>query len=266
MSDELNRAFHRSVDEGRDRLKRSLPSLLATGAVGGLDVSMGLFALLIVRRHTEGPLLGALAFGLGFIALTLAGSELFTENFLVPVTAVAVKKAPWISLPRLWLGTVMTNLAGGWVAMALVMLAFPELRSTASAVASHPATAGIGGASFASAVLAGMVITLMTWIERSTESVSARLVVAVGAAFVLAAAPLLHAVVVSIEMFAALQAGAAFGYASWLGVLGWATLGNMVGGLGLVTLLRLIQVGPEEFAKERDRPSGQPREDDDGPA
>ena len=30
---------------------------------------------------------------------------------------------------------------------------------------------------------------------------------------------------------------------AWLGMLGWACLGNIVGGVGLVTVLRLIQVG-----------------------
>jgi hypothetical protein len=46
---------------------------------------------------------GATAFIIGFLALSLARSELFTENFLVPVAAVVAKDAPWRSAPRLWL-------------------------------------------------------------------------------------------------------------------------------------------------------------------
>lgn len=258
MADELVRTFHRSVGQGSGRLHRSWPGVLATGAVGGLDVSMGIVATLVVEHETHDPLLGALAFSIGFIALTLAGSELFTESFLVPVAAAAAEKAPWWALPRLWAGTLAANLVGGWVAMGLAMAALPGLRSTAVVVAGRAADAGIGRASFASAVLGGLAITLMTWMERSTDSVPARLVAASSIAFLLAAAPLLHAVVTSLELFAALHAGAPFGYARWLAILGWSALGNMAGGLVLVTGLRLVQVGTDEIHREQDR---RPRDD-----
>src|SRR4051812_8897256 len=102
---ELTDAFHRSVDEGVHRLERPLPSLLATGVVGGLDVSVGVLALLVVEHETGSHLVGAIAFGIGFLALLLAQSELFTENFLVPVLAVVAKDAPWWTVLRLWSGT-----------------------------------------------------------------------------------------------------------------------------------------------------------------
>ena len=57
---------------------------------------------------------------------------------------------------------------------------------------------------------------------------------------------------VSLLTFAALHAGAPFGYLHWLGVAGLATVGNMVGGLGLVTMLRLVQVGQERIAQARE--------------
>ena len=255
MSEELSRAFGRSISEGRNRLERSFSGLLATGAVGGLDVSIGVLALLVVQEQTGNRLLSALAFPIGFIALTLASSELFTENFLVPVTAAATNRAPWRLLPRLWAGTFVSNLAAGWIAMGLVMAAFPELRATAIELADHPASAALNGGSFANAILGGLAITLMTWMERSTDSVPGRLAAAVSVAFLLAAAPMLHAIVISLEMFAALHAGAPFGYADWLGTLGFVTVGNMVGGLVLVTALRLVQVGKAEVDKERSRPA-----------
>lgn len=263
MSESVRTVFERSVDEGVERLERTTHGLLATGAVGGLDVSVGVFALLIVRHETGDPLLGAVAFGIGFVALTLANSELFTENFLVPVNAVVAKKAPWWSVLRLWGGTAAFNLVGGWVAMGLVMMAFPELRPTAVAVGSHAVKVGIGRQAFASAVIGGGVITLMTWMERSTTSVGAKLVSAWAIAFVLAAAPLQHAIVISIEAFGALHAGAAFGYADWARTFLWAALGNAVGGLGLVTTLRLLQLRGADLVAERERPKEAPRREGD---
>jgi formate-nitrite transporter family protein len=50
--------------------------------------------------------------------------------------------------------------------------------------------------------------------------------------------------------FAALQAGAPFGYLDWLELAAFAALGNMLGGLGLVTILRLLQV-PHKVLAER---------------
>ena len=76
---------------------------------------------------------------------------------------------------------------------------------------------------------------------------------AVSTAFLLVAGTLSHTVVASLLLFAALHAGAPFGYADWLEVAGIVTAGNLVGGLGLVTLLRLVQVGPQRIAQETGR-------------
>ncbi len=248
---DIESAFERTVAEGESRLKRSWPRLAATGMVGGLDVGFGAFALLIVKQATGNELLAALAFGVGFIALTLANSELFTEDFLVPIAALAAKRATVPDLIRLWGVTMLLNFAGGWLIMGLAMSGFPKLRPTAVEVGRHYVDIGIGWRSFSGALLGGAIITLMTWMERSTPSVPAKLIAAVSVAFVLAAAPLNHVIVVSLELFAALQAGAPFGYLDWVEIAAWYTLGNVIGGIGLVTGLRLVQVGQGTIAAER---------------
>jgi len=55
--DELSETLHRTVDEGVFRLTRSWPALLATGFVGGADVTMGVFAFFIVKQGTNNDLL-----------------------------------------------------------------------------------------------------------------------------------------------------------------------------------------------------------------
>ncbi len=244
--------FERTVDEGERRLERAWPQLCATGAVGGIDVGMGVLAMLVVRRATGSGPLSALAFGIGFVALTLAQSELFTENFLVPIAAIAAGRASWLQLVRLWVVTLACNLAGGWVITGLIVAGIPKLGPDAVTVGRFYPDIGFGFHALALAMLAGCAITLMTWMVHSTTSVPAQLVAALAMAFLLAAAPLDHAIVVSLEMFAALHAGAPFGYASWLGVLGFSSIGNIVGGVGLVTVLRLVQVGGKKIAEERD--------------
>lgn len=244
--------FERLLDEGRQRLGRSGWGLVATGLIGGLDVGTGVLALLLVEHETHEPLLAGLAFSIGFIALTIAKSELFTENFLVPVTAVVAKQGSVLSLARLWAVSLATNLLGGWVVTGLVMVAFPQLQDTAREVASFYIGLGISWRALTLAVLGGFVVTLMTHMQHSTDNEGVRLVPAVVMGFLLSAGMLNHAVVASLETFAALHAGATFGYADWLGMMSFAVLGNIIGGLGLVTVLRLLQV-PNKVAEKRAR-------------
>lgn len=124
----------------------------------------------------------------------------------------------------------------------LTVAALPRTRPVALEITTEYLRLG-AKPTLAAAVLGGMTITLMTWMQHSTESVPAQLIAAVGFAFLLAVGPLGHAVVGSLEFFAALQAGAPFGYVDWLRELGWFSLGNIIGGAGLVTTLRLVQVG-----------------------
>ena len=155
------------------------------------------------------------------------------------------------------------NLLGGWVFTGLVMLGFPDLRHAAVEVATHYAELGINLKSFAAGVVAGMVITLMTWMITTTDAVVGKLAAAASAGFLLAAAKMNHAIVLSLVMFAALHAGAPFGYLDWLGTAAWAALANMVGGMGLVTLVRIVQVGRAKVEEERRRGPGEARPDDD---
>ena len=239
---EVEDAFDRVVEEGRDRLARPWPALVSTGLLGGIDVGTGVLAHLVVLEATGSHLLAGLAFSLGFVALLLARSELFTENFLVPVMAVAARAGTPGQLLRLWAVTLVLNLVGGWVITWLIVTALPVVRATAVEAGSHYGQLPIGLSSFASAVLAGAVITLMTRMQQGVDSVGVKLVPAVLFGALLAGAQLFHSVLDSLLMFAALHVGAPFGYLDWLVRLGWSALGNVVGGLVLVTAVRMLRV------------------------
>ena len=239
----MENAFLGVIDEGRRRLSRRTIPLIATGLVGGVDVGTGVLGLMLVESLTNGNvLLGGLAFTIGFLALALARSELFTEDFLIPVSTVLARQARFRMLVRLWTGTFAANLAGGWVFTYFIVKGYPALESTAIRTGSYYAELHIGLASFSLAILGGSVITLMTWMQHSTSSVTGKMAAAVGAGFLLGAGRLDHTVVASLLMFAALHTGhAPFGYLRWAEAAGWAALGNLVGGVGLVTMLRVGQ-------------------------
>ena len=184
---EVEDTFLRTVDEGRRRMSRRLGPLLATGLVGGIDVGTGVLALLVVEHTTHSKLLGGLAFSIGFIALTLARSELFTEDFLVPVSTVIARQARFRMLLRLWGGTMVANLAGGWLWMWLMRRGYPDLEETAIEAGGYYVDLGLGLRALSLGVLGGAVITLITWMQRGTDLPIARVIPAVTAAFLLAA-------------------------------------------------------------------------------
>jgi formate/nitrite transporter FocA (FNT family) len=248
---ELEDAFDRLVDEGGVRLSRPWPALIATALLGAVDVGTGVLAYLVVEAQTGSTLLAGLAFSIGFVALLLARSELFTENFLVPVTAVIAGRFGIAALARLWSVTLAFNLAGGWLFTWVLMRAYPNLHETARTAGRHYLELGINLRSFCLALLAGAVITLMTRMQHATDSVGVKLVPAVLFGALLAAAQLFHSILDSLLMFCALHAGAPFRYADWAGALGWSVLGNVVGGVGLVTFLRLLRVPHRVIAERR---------------
>jgi formate-nitrite transporter family protein len=65
---------------------------------------------------------------------------------------------------------------------------------------------------------------------------------AVAGAFLLAGLEMFHSILDSLIIFGALDTGdAGFGYLSWLGWFSYTIVGNVLGGLVLVTLLRLVR-------------------------
>jgi len=239
--DEVVEAFDRIVGEGAQRLHRTWREVLSTGLAGGLEVGVGVLALLAVYAETGSHLLAGLAFSIGFIALLLARSELFTEGFLVPVTAVVAGRASVAQLAKLWVGTLVANLAGGWLVMWLVVHALPELGVTAIESATTFVDAPLALESLCLAFLAGSSITLMTRMQQGADSEAGKIVASVAGAFVLAGLVLFHSILDSLIIFAGIHAGGPFDYGDWLAWFWYTTLLNMAGGLLVVTTLRLVR-------------------------
>ncbi|OAN38689.1 formate/nitrite transporter family protein [Mycolicibacterium iranicum] len=259
IEDALEYAFRRMVDEGTQRLHRSWREVLATGFFGGTDIAVGVLAYLAVLNATHQPLLAGLAFSVGFLALLLGRSELFTEGFLIPVTTVAAKRGSFGQLIKLWSGTLVANLAGGWLLMLLMMTALPQLHAQTVESAAHYATAPLSVETAALSLLGGMVITLMTRMQHGTESMPAKIAAAVAGAFLLAGLQLFHSVLDSLLIFGALITGKApFGYLDWLGWFTYTAVGNLVGGLLLVTLLRLVRSKDRLQEERRDAENTEP--------
>ena len=255
--------WNEGVDEGSRRLTRGAVGLVSTGVVGGVDIMLGIVALTVtsgalalVMPSETAHLLGSLTFGIGLVFLVVGRSELFTENFLLPVSAALHHRTGPRPIARLWLFTLVGNLVGLLV-LALMLtragLVPPDTLVAAGEVADTFAQRGLVGA-FLSAVVAGTVMTLLTWLIHAVELDVSRIALALLVGFVLAAPSLNHAVVSVGEMAFGILAGTARS-AAWLDLaqnLPVAIVGNLVGGLGFVTLARALQVRDEPAVRDQD--------------
>ena len=240
-----------SLEDGQRRLARPAAVLAATGLLGGFHVTLGLLALVVttgalaaVMPESSAHVLGSLTFGIGFVLLTIGRSELFTENFLIPVAAVLFGMATRRSVVRLWAITFVLNLAG--ITLFVVMLSTPgvlerESLEAAGALADTLAERDLPAAAV-SAVLAGAVITTFTWLAEAAESDLTRLFVALVVGFVLLAPSMNHSVVGFGELLFGITAGTT--EADWADLLrnsAVAVVGNVAGGVVLVAFVRSVQ-------------------------
>ena len=241
VEDEIHESFEAVVEEGAERLQRTTRVVLATGFAGGLEIGLGVMAYLAVLHETGDHLLAGLAFGVGLVALYLANSELFTENFLLPIVALVAREGTVVQLARLWVGTLLSNLAGGWLFMWLVVQAFPQWHDELEEAARHYVDAPFGLQVAVLAVLGGSTITLVTRMQQGTDSDPAKIVAAVVGGFLLSGLQLFHSILDSLLVFGAIQAGADVSYGQWAGWFGYTLVFNVLGGVLLVTALRLVR-------------------------
>jgi formate/nitrite transporter FocA (FNT family) len=244
--------YERARREGRRRLSRPLLELSATALVGGFDVAFGVAAFglaagAISARSGSGVahLVGSVAFGIGFVFVVVGRSELFTENFLIPVAGLERRqRSSWLKLGELWVAALLLNLVGGTVLAVLLTSEGVLNGSSQRALVDLAERLGHYGSatSFLSAVAAGALMTLMTWfVEGAAESMGVRIVMSwiVGALIVLGTFN--HAIVSTIEIVFGMRYGADVSTGDLFRNLGLAVGGNLVGGLLLVTFARTAQ-------------------------
>lgn len=250
-SSQPDEIYARIRREGRRRLSRPRLELGATALVGGFDVSFGVVAFALVAGAFQAHFgtaiahaVGALAFGVGFVFVVVGRSELFTENFLVPIAGLERNRGSLRQLAELWVGALILNLVGGTI-LALILTsqgvldgnAQGQLVRLAERVAGNGTTTAL-----LSAVVAGALMTLMTWfVEGAAESTGVRILMSwvVGALILLGTFN--HAVVSTIELVFGLRFGADVSIGDLFRNLGLALAGNLAGGLLLVTFARSAQ-------------------------
>lgn len=247
---EPHEIFERTRDEGRRRLTRSRLELTSTALVAGFDVVFGVIALATVAtavaaRFGEelGHMVGSLAFGIAFVFIVVGRSELFTENFLVPVTALRQGDIARRKLAELWLLSPLFNLVGGTALVMIVSVhgVLPDGTGETLVTIAEGFDENSAFAAFCSAIAGGALITVMTWLVEGVGSIGGRIVCAWIGGALLTLGSFNHVIVVTLEMIFGMRFGADIGAGDVAQNFALAAAGNMVGGLLFVTLTRTGQ-------------------------
>ncbi|MBV8207825.1 MAG: formate/nitrite transporter family protein [Acidobacteria bacterium] len=241
--------FEAAVATARQELKRSSRALAFSGLAGGL--TMGLTGLAVSSVHAIvgaggwSDLAGFLFYPVGFIAVIIGRGQLFTENTLYPVILLLDERsrAHFTNTARLWAVVFASNIAGASAFAALAVLTGALRPNIVGALVTlgQEALAQSSARVFWSGVLGGWLIALVAWIVTASHWTIGQLAMTWLLTFVVGVARLSHCIATSGEALSAVIHGsAAFGtYAHWLLL---ATLGNIVGGVVIVSLLNYGQV------------------------
>ncbi|MGQ1797043.1 formate/nitrite transporter family protein [Kocuria oceani] len=244
--------YDRAKDEGTRRLFMPPLEQVTTGFIAGVTIVFGIVALAMAEElvgpslgHGAGKLAGALAFGIGVIFLVIGRSELFTENFFDPVATAIDRKegSVWLRLGRLWALVLVLNLVGGAV-MAVVFTVEGALPTGAHQVlvtVAEEIASKSGWATFARAIAAGTLLTLLSYLLHAADSATSRIILAYLVGFFLALGPFDHVIVSALHLLFGIWLGSTVTYGDLGQNFVLAVAGNLVGGLLLMTLTHTVQ-------------------------
>jgi formate-nitrite transporter family protein len=239
--------YEQVAANARQELDRSTTALalsgFGAGAFMGLSALGTAIGLALLEGSPHARLLSRMFYPLGFIVVIIGRSQLFTENTLYPVALVLKEKRQFWNTMRLWAVVLPTNIFG---AFAFSMLAThtsaiePSFVSSMAALGAkaiaHPASTV-----FWSGVIAGWMIALAAWLVSASHSITGSVMVIWMLTYVVGLGDFAHCVASSCEILTTVL----MHQAPWLAFFQWfgpAVLGNIFGGICLVTILEYGQV------------------------
>jgi formate/nitrite transporter FocA (FNT family) len=234
----------------RQELKRPARALAISGFAGGITMGLTGLATAIARAElgsaSWASFVTALLYPVGFIAVILGRAQLFTENTLYPVALVLSERRHYFATLRLWAIVLISNCIGALAFAALAVRTHalqPKYVDSLVAIGLENANHSLSSI-FWSAIIGGWIIAMVAWLVSGSHSISGSMMLIWLLAFVVGLGHFAHSIASSGEILAAVLHGrlGALNYLRWL----WpAVLGNITGGVGLVTMLEYGQTAEE---------------------
>jgi formate/nitrite transporter FocA (FNT family) len=239
--------YEQVSSNARQELKRPSLALALSGFGGG--VFMGLSALgpaIILTLLGNGPgaqIVARMFYPMGFIVVIIGRSQLFTENTLYPVALVLTDRRQFLNTLRLWSVVLPSNVLGALTFASLCALT-PAL---SPAVVASIAQLGLDAlakptpAVFWSGVMAGWIIATAAWLVSGSHSITGSVMIIWMLTFIVALGNFAHCIATSGEILVAVLTHQV-GWSAYPHWFLFAVLGNICGGVGMVTIIQFGQV------------------------
>jgi len=234
--------------DGDEELQRSASALAWSGLAAGLLMGFSFVAEGLLRSHLPDepwrPLVVNLGYPLGFLMVIIGRQQLFTENTLTAIIPLLARRnwTTFLSVLRLWAIVLVTNLCGAhifaWV-IARSQVLHPEVQAALLDLGREAVNVSFGNA-ILRGIFAGWLIASVVWMNAATDS--GRFTIIVTLTYVVGLGGLTHIVAGAVEVLYLVMTGER----SWISVMtGYIVptfLGNVAGGVSLVSALNHAQV------------------------
>jgi formate/nitrite transporter FocA (FNT family) len=240
-------------------LRRSVPALAWSGLAAGLSMGFSFLAEGLFRTYLPDapwrPLLTSLGYPLGFLIVIIGRQQLFTENTLTAIIPLLANRdwPTFRAVLRLWGTVLIANLAGAHI-FALVLAHTPvlkrEFHSALLDIAMNAASVSWGAAAVRG-IFAGWLIAMVVWMLAATNS--SKIAIIGILTYIVGLAELTHVIVGSAEVLYLVMTGRL----AWLSYLGGymapSLIGNVAGGVALVSALNHAQVVADAAPEDTSR-------------
>lgn len=241
------------VEQAAKELERPAGKLLLSAFSAGIEIGFGPFLMALLLTSSDGfysrptqELLLATAYAVGFIIVVLGRSELFTEHTALAVQPVLGGDASLVQLLRLWGLVYGGNIAGAMGFAAFAAWIGPELGEAEPWAFVEIARKYVDQAWWlllVGGVLAGWLMGLLAWLVTAARDTIGQIVVIWLIAAGISLAHLQHSIAGTVEVLAGVLSGSEVTWREFGRFLLFATLGNAVGGVVFVALLKYGHAG-----------------------
>ncbi len=234
--------------EGMETFEQNKTKVFLSALTAGLEIGFSYLLIAILYTFLEGKFskeaiffIVAFAYPVGFIIVVLGKSVLFTEQTSLLALPVFHKKRKISELMQLWGIVILGNLVGGAIMAVIIVLVGNGMGiisyESVSAIALHVTKASTL-VIFGSAILAGWLMALLSWLVTSASDTIGRIVVIYMITAVVGFAGFHHSIVGNIEVLAGLLFTDAISFGTYASFQTMALIGNAIGGVFFVALLR----------------------------
>ena len=237
------------LEGGLKEYRRSNIGLFISSLSAGLEVGFSILAIGIIYTlfKTEiSPgklyLMMALVYPLGYIFVIIGRSELFTEHTVLATIPVLNGKASFKSLLTLWVIIYAGNIIGGYLFGTIILqfnagthlISLDFFHFVSQKMVAYSSTNIV-----VSSIIAGWLMGTLSWLLSAAQDTLSRVAMIFFITFIISIAGLHHCIVGSIGIFMAYFANAndVSGF-EFLRFQGLSTLGNIIGGVVLVALVK----------------------------